>query len=141
MLSAVSGGALVGMLLAGLRKKQNRRGLMLLILVGVLGLGMASLAFMLPLWGIAAILAAMGIASGFVNIQIVSRMRAKVDRQLKGRVMSVLMFAAVGLAPISLGFAGAIAQLHLAVMFAVAGCLIVISAVVAGSNPATRQID
>lgn len=141
MLSAVSGGALLGMLLAGLRKKQRRRGLMFVILVGILGLGMASLAFVLPLWGLAAILAAMGVGSGFVNIQMISWMQAKVDRQLMGRVMSVLMFAAVGLAPVSLGFAGAIAQLHLALMFAVAGSLVVISAIIAGSDRATRQID
>lgn len=141
MLSSFSGGALIGMLLAGLRRKQSHRGLILVVLVGLLGLGLASLALPLPLWGIGGILAAMGVGSGFVNIQIVSWMQAKVDRQLIGRVMSVLMFAAVGLAPISLGFAGAIAQLHLALMFAVAGILVLISAIVAGSNPATRQID
>jgi hypothetical protein len=58
------------------------------------------------------VLGLMGLGSGFVNIQILAWMQAKVERQLLGRVMSVLMLAAVGLAPISLGLAGAVAQLH-----------------------------
>jgi MFS family permease len=141
MLSCFGGGALAGMVLAGVWKKRHRRGLLLIGLAFCLGLGLTALAVVRPLWAVGTVLGLMGVGSGFVNIQIVSWMQAKVDRQLLGRVMSVLMFAAVGLAPVSLGFAGAVAQLHLDLMFAVAGGLVLLSAAVAGSNRATREID
>lgn len=141
MLSAFSAGALLGMLLAGMWKQRRRRGWVLILISAFLGLGLEALGFVQPLWADAAVLGLMGAASGFVNIQIVAWMQARVDRQLRGRVMSVLMFGAVGLAPISLAFAGAVAQLHLSLMFVVAGLLVLLCAVIAGSDRATRQID
>ena len=141
MLSCFSGGALVGMVLAGMWKRQRRRGLLLIGVAILLGLGLAALGMVRPLWGVSAVLGVMGLGSGFVNIQILAWMQAKVERQLLGRVMSVLMLAAVGLAPISFGLAGAVAQLHLSLMFAVAGALVLLSAGVAVSNRATRAID
>jgi hypothetical protein len=58
-----------------------------------------------------------------------------------GRVMSVIMFAAVGLMPVSLALAGLVAERHVTGMFAVSGVLMMLTALVAGLSPATRHID
>jgi hypothetical protein len=45
-----------------------------------------------------------------------------------GRVMSVLMLSAVGLLPLSLVAAGAVAETHLTAMFLTAGGIVLVSA-------------
>jgi hypothetical protein len=68
----------------------------------------------------------MGTCSGFTNVHIASWMQGRVPREMLGRVMSVLMFAAIGLMPVSFAVAGAVAQLHLSAMFAASGMLVIV---------------
>ncbi|HYA96203.1 MAG TPA: MFS transporter, partial [Terriglobales bacterium] len=113
LLSCFSGGALSGMLLAGLVKRPPRRGVLLVAISFLMGLGLVTIGLSYRLVPIALTLALMGVGAGFVNVQIVSWMQARAERQVLGRVMSVVMFSAVGLLPMSLLAAGAVAQKHL----------------------------
>jgi MFS family permease len=141
LLSCFSGGALAGMLLAGIVKRPPRRGLLLVGISFLMGLGMLAIGLSYRLVPIAVTLALMGVGAGYVNVQIVSWMQARVDRQVLGRVMSVVMFSAVGLLPISLLVAGAVAQKHLGALFLGAGVLLLSVGIVTGLTSGVRQIE
>jgi len=93
------------------------------------------------LGAIAALLAVMGLGVGFVNVQFSSWMQMRVERALLGRVMSVLMFAAVGLVPVSLALSGVLAQWSLGGLFIAAGAVLVVASVACLSGKAAREID
>jgi hypothetical protein len=63
-----------------------------------------------------------------VNIQIMSWIQARVAPEMLGRLMSVLMFSAVGLTPVSFVLAGAVAGAHLAALYMAAGAIVLIAA-------------
>ena len=141
LLSCFSGGALSGMLLAGLVKRPPRRGVLLVAISFLMGLGLVTIGLSYRLVPIALTLALMGVGAGFVNVQIVSWMQARAERQVLGRVMSVVMFSAVGLLPISLLAAGAVAQKHLGMLFLGAGALMLTVGAVAGLTSGVRDIE
>lgn len=141
LLSCFSGGALGGMLLAGIVKRPPRRGLLLVAICFLMGLGMVAIGLSNRLVPIAITLALMGLSAGFVNVQIVSWMQARAERQMLGRVMSVVMFSAVGLLPVSLVIAGAVAQQHLATLFLGAGALMLIVGAKAALTSGVWQIE
>ena len=141
LLSCFSGGALGGMLLAGLVKRPPRRGVLLVAISFLMGLGLVTIGLSYRLVPIALTLALMGVGAGFVNVQIVSWMQARAERQVLGRVMSVVMFSAVGLLPMSLLAAGAVAQKHLGMLFLGAGALMLTVGAVAGLTSGVRDIE
>jgi len=72
----------------------------------------------------------MGLGVGFVNVQFSAWTQTRVPPALMGRVMSVLMFSAVGLAPLSLWVSGVLAQWSLGATFIVPGVILAIVAAV-----------
>ena len=113
----------------------------MLLVTTNLGIGMAVIGFLHHLLPIAIILFLVGLGNGFSNVNLITWFQARVDRALLGRVMSVLMFCAFGLLPISYAAAGAVAQINLTIMFAGSGVLAVTMAGLAGMNRAVREID
>lgn len=93
------------------------------------------------LWTLLPILFVMGVSAGFLNVQLMAWFQQRVERAMLGRVMSVLMFAVLGLMPVSLAAAGVAVQLSLPGMFAGAGALVLMVTIVAGLNRAVREID
>ncbi len=138
--SAVAGGTLAGMMLAGLRK-QRRRGRLLLVVSAAVGSSVAVVGIVHRLWIMAALLFAMAATAGFLNIQLVSWIQQRVDRAVLGRVMSVLMLAAVGLMPVSLALAGVAIRWGLAATFAASGALVLLVTTVAAFHRPVREID
>jgi MFS family permease len=141
MMSCFSGGALAGMTLAGGLRTQRRRGLQFLTFVTAEAVGLAAIAFISQFAVLAGVLVMIGIAAGLANVSIMAWIQGYVDRALMGRVMSVLMFAAFGLMPVSLVLAGAVADLFLQAMFVGAAALMVLTTMIAGLSPSTRAID
>jgi MFS family permease len=140
LMSAVAAGSLAGMLAAGVRKSR-RRGRVLLTVSAVIGACTASVGLLNHLWSMAAVLFAMGATAGFLNVQLVAWFQQRVERAVLGRVMSVLMFAAVGLMPISLALAGVVMKWSLAGMFAGAGLLVLLVTGLAATHRPVREID
>jgi MFS family permease len=141
MLSCFGGGALAGMTLAGTLKPKRRRGYLFLGFVCAESIGI-SLMPLIPAFPILAIdMVLIGICAGIANVSIIAWIQGYVDHVLMGRVMSVVMFAAFGLMPISLVLAGLVADQHVTGMFIGAGVLIMLTTIVAGLSPATRHID
>jgi hypothetical protein len=58
-----------------------------------------------------------------------------------GRVMSMVMLASLGLAPISYALAGALVDLHATLVFAVAGAIVLTAMLLSATNQTVRDID
>jgi MFS family permease len=140
-LSCFSGGTLAGLLLGGLLKKPRRRGLQFILMSGFAGAELIGIGLVMKFAVIATLLALMGLAVGFVNVQFTSWMQTRVSRELLGRVMSVLMFAAVGLIPVSYAISGFVARWSLTALFVGAGALLVGASTVALGGKAARETD
>jgi MFS family permease len=140
LVSSLAAGSLTGLALAAVRK-QRRRGRLLLAIATTIGVCTASISMFHQLWTLLPILFVMGVSAGFLNVQLMAWFQQRVERAMLGRVMSVLMFAAVGLMPVSLAAAGVVAQWSLAGMYVGAGTLVLVVTLVAGLNRAVREID
>jgi MFS family permease len=140
LVSSVAAGSLTGLALAAVRQ-QRRRGRLLLAVSTTVGLCTAAISVFHQLWTLLPILFVMGVSAGFLNVQLMAWFQQRVERAMLGRVMSVLMFAVLGLMPVSLAAAGVAVQLSLPGMFAGAGALVLMVTIVAGLNRAVREID
>jgi len=144
LLSSFSAGTLAGIVAGGTVKRPRRRGLQFIVMSLLCGLELIGIGLVPKAYGlgvIAALLAVMGLGVGFVNVQFSSWMQMRVERALLGRVMSVLMFAAVGLVPVSLALSGVLAQWSLGGLFIAAGAVLVVASVACLSGKAAREID
>jgi MFS family permease len=140
LISSVAGGSFLGLLIAATRK-QRKRGWMLLACCAVVGLGTISISLLHALWSLMLALFVIGASAGFMNVQLIAWFQQRVDRSVLGRVMSVLMFASLGLMPLSLAAAGAAVQWNLQGMFAGAGVLVLAVNVIAALQRSVREID
>ena len=141
LLSALGAGSLIGTLLPAAIKHQRRRGLFLLAFSGVVAADMALIGILHHIVAIALVLGLMGLGSGYVNVNLVAWFQGRVERALLGRVMSVLMFSAMGLIPFSYVLAGALSQINLSVMFVASGALVLVMTLLAAMNATVRAID
>jgi MFS family permease len=140
-LSCFSGGTLVGLLLGGRVKRPRRRGLQVIAMSAFIAIELISIGLVPRFAAVAALLALMGLAAGLVNVQFSTWVQMRVESSLMGRVMSVLIFAAVGLTPVSYMISGFLAQWSLAGMFLAAGALLAVISMLALSSKAAREID
>jgi MFS family permease len=141
LLSFLSAGMLVGVVLGGRVRRPRRRGLQFIVMSLLAGLELIGIGLVPQFGAIAAFLALMGLGVGFVNVQISAWIQMRVERALLGRVMSVLMFAAVGLMPVSYAAAGVLAQWSLPGLFIGAGALLAAASAVALTGKAARHVD
>jgi MFS family permease len=140
LVSSVAAGSLVGLLLAAARQ-QRKRGWLLLFVSVVVGICTASIGLLSQLWFLLPVLFVMSASAGFLNVHLLAWFQQRVDRAMLGRVMSVLMFASLGLMPLSLAAAGVAVQWSLRGMFAGAGALVLVVACIAALQRPVREID
>jgi MFS family permease len=120
LLAAWGVGSTIGVVWAGLRRMPARFGPLIIVTVAWMGVcvGLVGLAPTLPLALAAA--AAGGLADGAINTYGLVWLQRRTDEAVRGRVMSLVMMAAVGLAPVSLALGGLIAG-HPTLLFLAAG--------------------
>ncbi len=140
-LSCFSGGTLAGMALGGMVKKPRRRGLQFIGLGVLCGLELVGIGMYQKFGVIAILLAVMGLGVGLVSVQFSTWIQLRVGREMLGRVMSVLMFASIGLVPVSYAISGVVAQWSLAWLFAGGGAILVITSAAATGAKAARELD
>jgi MFS family permease len=140
LMSSVAGGGLVGLLWAGARK-QKRRGWLLIAVSVIIGVCIAAIGLLRQLWSLIPVLFVMSASAGFLNVQLLAWFQQRVDRPMLGRVMSVLMFAGLGLMPLSLAAAGVAVQWSLRGMFGGAGIAVLVVACIAAMQREVREID
>jgi len=82
----------------------------------------------------------MGAANGYVVILFVTWLQIRTPEAMLGRMMSLLMFAALGLNPIAMSLAGAFIGLNLTATFVVMGSLLTVITLLSALNPAVRAM-
>jgi len=138
-ISALAAGGLVGALIAGVWKIK-RRGPFLLAAATLIGCCVASMGLLASVTAIAGVLALMAAAAAVTNIHLASWMQARVEPAVRGRVLSVLMLAAVGLLPISLAGAGLLAAWSITGMYLLAGGAMLLVTAAGASRAPVRAI-
>jgi ENTS family enterobactin (siderophore) exporter len=128
MLSSFGIGAVAGAALAGSVKHVPRLGLVTLLIAAGLGAGLAVIGLAPHVAVALAAMVGIGLGAGFINVRVIAWLQQRTPDEMRGRVMSLLLLGAVGLAPISLGISGAIIDLGAAtLMFSVAAAIIICS--------------
>jgi len=141
-LACFSGGMMLGVLLGALVKRPRRRGLQFIVMSALAGFELIAIGLILKVVAICVLLGVMGLGVGFVNVQFSAWTQLRVPPALLGRVMSVVMFSAVGLGPLFLLVAGALAQKSLVASFIVPGAILaVVACTMVVSSRAARDID
>jgi MFS family permease len=129
ILSAYGAAALAGAVLAGSLRHVPRLGLITLLTAAAMGVGLTFLGNVPSVILAVAAMAAIGLGAGFINVRVVAWLQARTPEAMRGRVMSLVLLGAVGLAPISLAISGAIIDFGaVSLMFAVAGAIVVAAA-------------
>jgi len=142
VMSAFGGGALVGIVLAGVlpRPKPASLGALTMSLTASLGLGLILMPLSRSTAVVALISLIMGTGNGYVGILLVTWLQKRIPSDLMGRIMSLIMFASVGLAPVSSTVAGAIIELNLTALFVGTGVLLAAITLYAATLPVMRQM-
>ena len=141
LLSAFGAGSLIGLLVAGSLVRTGRRGRDFILGTAALGLGMGSLGFASILILAAALAAGMGVSAGYLGVLLMAWLQERSEPSLHGRVMSLVMFAAVAVDPLSYALMGILSELDLRVMFVAAGSLLVIAAMLAAASHTVRGLQ
>jgi len=95
-----------------------------------LGIGLALIGLAPNLPVALAIIGAMGVLVGFINVQAIAWLQTRIPEELRGRIMSLVTLGSVGLAPVSLAIAGALVDIGaVTLMFVVAGGIVVAAAI------------
>jgi MFS family permease len=142
VMSAFGAGSLVGLALGGTLPKPPPRvtGSLLLAVCVVFGLGLAVLGFAHTL--VAALLPAllMGLAVGYLMVFFFSWVQARTPQRMMGRMMSLVIFASVGLVPLSQLVSGAVARWSVTALFVGAAVLLGLVVARAWFVPALRAM-
>jgi MFS family permease len=131
LLSAFGAGSLVGAAGAGSIARVPRLGTVVLGIAVGMGAAFGLLGLAPNVMTAGAILAAIGLGAGFLNVHIISWLQGRTAEEMRGRVMSMLMLGSIGLAPLSYAVAGVVIDLGAAtLMFAVAGAIVATTALI-----------
>ena len=138
LVAAAGVGSLVGALAAGWVEHPRRKGVALLVGTAALGLTVGAFAFAGNLPVGAALALAVGAVAGFFGVINVSWLQERSRPELTGRIMSLVMFAAVSLDPISFALAGLLVELNLTAVFLAAGTLLLLTAALGATSKTFR---
>ncbi len=141
-LVAVGGvGSLIGAMAAGSRARIRRRGLVELVCTAALGMGVGGLAFSPNLFVADTLAALIGMTASFLAVINISWLQERSEPGLTGRVMSLAMFSAVALDPISYVLAGVLVEISLAAVFLAAGGLLLLTALLGAASRTMRAAN
>ncbi|HTP07662.1 MAG TPA: MFS transporter, partial [Anaerolineae bacterium] len=141
MLSAEGGGTLLGIIVAGAARRPKSLGLIISATVAGFGFGLIALGFVTSTLAAAIILLVVGIGSGYLNVFLITFLQRRAPKEMLGRLMSLVMFASIGLIPISQAISGVLIKLSFTALFVGAGSLMIVIAVWTAVSPAMRMIS
>jgi hypothetical protein len=142
LMSALGGGSLLGILIAGAlpEPRPGRLGSLFVIALFILGIGTFAFAFANTTLVAAIDTFCMGVAIGYVDILIITWVQRRTPMKLMGRTMGMMMFASAGLLPISFAISGAVISLSLPGLFIVAGLLLAVLSIIMVFLPSLKAI-
>lgn len=140
VIGAYGGGNLLGIFLASsvIRALGNRIGLFFVGVITVFGIGLVLLGMVNSTLFAFIILFFMGAGNGVWGITGVTFFQRQTPQNLLGRMMSLILLATLGLAPISQALTGALIKLSLFWLFEGAGVFMVLVALWLALQPVTR---
>jgi MFS family permease len=138
LVAAAGAGSLIGIVSAGSVRRFRRRGLVELSLTGVLGIIVASIAFVPSLAVAIPLAVVIGTIASFLGVITISWLQERAEPGLLGRVMSLVMFSAVALDPISFALAGVLVEVNLEATFVGAGALLLLTASLGATSRTMR---
>jgi MFS family permease len=142
VMSAYGGGNLAGILLAGSLPKPKAEQLNRLVvaLVASFGAALISFAFITSTGLAFAVLLAVGVGNGYFAITAITLLQQRTPPHMVGRVMSLILFANVGLVPVSQALSGLFIKLSLEGLFIGAGLLMIVLAAWTALDREARQM-
>jgi MFS family permease len=142
ILSALGGGALVGMIAAGVlpRPRPSVLGPLVLFILGLTGLGLALLAVVDSAAVAFGVTFVVGVATGYGNLTLITWAQQRIPQALMGRVISLIGLGSMALIPLSQVVAGAAVQVNLpATMIIAGGAMTVVTLAAAATNTVRRM--
>lgn len=82
----------------------------------------------------------MGVADGYLGVVLVAWLQQRTDPARLGRVMSVVVFVAVALDPVSYALAGVLLAVDAGLLLPLSGALTVAVALAGTATPALRRL-
>ena len=142
IMSAFGGGSLAGLAVAGAARRPPAAlmGHVLLGVCAVFGAGLVVLGFAGSLVAALVPAALMGFAAGYLAVSFFTWVQARTPQRLMGRMMSLIIFASVGLVPVSQALSGAVASWSLTALFVGAAALLTIVVARAWFVPSLRSM-
>lgn len=143
LMTAQGIGMFMGSALSGLAQRMVRGqlGVMVLCFDALTGLVLAALTGVHTTRFGAVLLFCSGLLGGIVMIAIFTWIQQRVSQQTMGRAMSILMFAFMGLGPLSAAAAGALLKvISLTALFGIAGLTLTLIALSCLASPQMRSI-
>lgn len=128
--SAYGVGALMGVGIASRLGTFKRLQMPLIWLAAFLGVGLTALGFVFQTWIAASIILSMGIGGGIVGVLALSWLQQETASSMQGRMMSLVMFAAVALDPFSQAISGVLLEISLTALFSGAGMIMLVTSLV-----------
>ena len=143
IMSAFGAGSLLGIVVAGALPRPPARvlGTILLLVWSSMGLAVAPLGLLSTTAAIAGLMLVAGAANFYVVIIFTTWLQERAPATMLGRVMSLLMFASNGLLPVSTALSGALLDLNIAGVFAVAGVTMTALVLLSLLNPTVRSME
>lgn len=128
LMAAYGLGALIGLAVAARWGSALPVGPTLIMITAALGGAAAIVGLAWNVWVAGAMLALMGVGGGVLGVVAVTVLQLRTDPALMGRVMSVVMFAAVALDPASQALSGVMLEVSLTALWLGAGGLLIATA-------------
>lgn len=143
IVSAYGGGNLAGIIAAGSlpKPKASQLNLLLVALITSFGLALASFAFVSSTWLAFAIMLVVGVGNGYFGITAFTLLQQRTPAEMLGRIMSLVLFANIGLAPVSQALAGLLIKLDPQGLFIGAGILMIGLAAWVALNRGARSLS
>jgi MFS family permease len=142
LMSAYAGGNLAGFVVGGLLPKPSGRFLGALLVGSLFSFGLVLVCFgwITNTWIDLALILLVGIGNGYLGLVIFTWIQQRTPREMLGRVMSMVMFAGLGLVPLSQILAGAVSSWDLTGLFVLSGSVIVLAALWSVFQPALKSL-
>jgi hypothetical protein len=144
MVGAHGAGTLAGMVAsgAGLKLRLGTLGTTILVLDVGVGLLFMPMGHVTSGWQGAALMFAIGLGGGFMQVAIFTWMQRRVPPTMMGRTMSLFMFIFMGLVPLASAATGWVMRsIALAQLFAACGAALVVLALVAYALTPMRRVS
>jgi Transmembrane secretion effector len=140
LLGAWGVGATLGALGAGFVPPPKQFGWLIVLLCAWLGVGMLGVGLVPSLMPAALLMAFSGVGTGVVNTYGISWLQRRTEPAMQGRVMSLVMLASMGLTPLAYAASGAIADVNPALLFLIAGGMILMCAAGTAASRSVRSL-